>query len=84
MDAVPLETGEAKFEGFLHGKSSHISVITWLVCKSNVFIDTILIGESTQKTKCHSFRILVWFTGVFASVKTGHKSSVPPDKQNAG
>lgn len=78
MDAVPLETGEAKFEEFLHGKRVVTFQLSFLLCQFNVFVDTISIGESTQKTKCHPFRILVWFMGVFASVKTGHKSSVPP------
>ena len=31
-DNVPLETGRAKFEEFLHGKGSYISVIIWLLC----------------------------------------------------
>jgi len=30
-DNVPLETWRAKFEEFLHGKGSYISVIIWLL-----------------------------------------------------
>jgi hypothetical protein len=53
-NTVPLETGKAKFKEFLHGKGSYLSVIIWLLCQSNVFIDTISIGEPTQKIECDS------------------------------
>ena len=38
-------------------------------------------GTYSKENVTH--RILVWFLGVFISVDTGHKNSVPPDKQNA-